>query len=86
MSAAIPVVVFFAAVQVRVVTGFSDSTEFEASSDIACQVVENIRTVVAMGTVKESLNLYANELSALTKKLKREVGKTARQTIVALSC
>ena len=35
-------------------------------------MVENIRTVVAMGTVKESLNIYARELSALTKKLKRE--------------
>ena len=41
MTAAIPVVVFFAAIQVRVVTGFSDSSEFE--------VGDNQNTIISSG-------------------------------------
>jgi ABC-type multidrug transport system fused ATPase/permease subunit len=72
MMASIPVVVFFSAVRLKMMTGFSNSSEFEVSSSIASQVVENIRTVVAMGAVNTNLIMYSFELNKITKKLRKD--------------
>ena len=57
-----PIVGFFAGIQLKMMTGFSDSKDFETSANLAGQVVENIRTVVAMGTVRTNQEVFVHDL------------------------
>ena len=57
--------------QLRVMTGFSSTKEYEKSSNFATQAVDNIRTVVALGRIRKFYDDYMQALAVPAQKIKR---------------
>ena len=67
--AACPAVAIGGALQMKLMTGFSQSKEFEDSSKFAGQAVEHIRTVLSLGRTQAFFDGYMRELQKPTKRV-----------------
>ena len=63
-----PIIGVASALQMKAMAGSSNDEEYEKSGEFGNQAVENIRTVLAMGKVKEYLTLYEAQLAKATAK------------------
>lgn len=66
--ACFPVVAGAGALQLKLMTGYSQAKEYEKSSKFASEAVENIRTVLSLGRVSSFLDHYDFELSIPARK------------------
>jgi ATP-binding cassette subfamily B (MDR/TAP) protein 1 len=69
--ALVPVIAMGGAFRLKVMTGFSQTTEYEKSSEYASQAVDNIRTVLALGRIKAFYSEYVNALIAPGRSIKK---------------
>ena len=66
-----PVVAAAGALQLKVMTGFSQTKAYEKSSHYASTAIDNIRTVIALGRIQGFLDEYMDALRAPASKIKR---------------
>jgi ATP-binding cassette, subfamily B (MDR/TAP), member 1 len=66
-----PIVAIGGALQLKVMTGFSQSKAYEKSSHYAAQAVDNIRTVVALGRLRGFYEEYVAALKLPTSGIQR---------------
>jgi len=63
-----PIIGVASALQMKAMAGSSNDEDYEKSGEFGNQAVENIRTVLAMGKVKEYLTVYESHLAEAAKK------------------
>lgn len=66
-----PIIGIAAGIQMKMMSGFSEFEDYEASGLYATHAIENIHTVLAMGKVREYHGMYMSELQKVSPKLRK---------------